>query len=293
LWTGLWSLVPFLEPGSGNAQHAVDVALRARVDEAIVASTVHSFGPYGPERYFPNSQRGYLLASSAAANAAFHGRRDATFWVFGSVQNEASGRRMLGKTDGTSPGDLLLGSQSTRRTRVAVNGIGASATDQGRNWPAWPAKAHIFAVVRNGQLFFYTVFETDGFQPVLEATIGTVGNSISWTSGNALAVGGKNGVETDTGRNHQGTIVITGMWTRALSIVELQTLVADPFALIRPNWDYLTTAFSSASLLATATHTVADVVNELDNTTDLHLSVDDDPAAPDDDNWVNNAVDVT
>lgn len=51
-------------------------------------------------------------------------------------------------------------------------------------------------------------------------------------------------------------------------------------------------AFDPADLLATGTQTIVDVVNEADNTTDLHLSVDDDPATPDDGDWVNNAVDV-
>ncbi len=49
----------------------------------------------------------------------------------------------------------------------------------------------------------------------------------------------------------------------------------------------------STSLLATGTQTTTDVVDETDATTDLHLSVDDDPASPDDNDWVNNAVDVT
>jgi hypothetical protein len=48
----------------------------------------------------------------------------------------------------------------------------------------------------------------------------------------------------------------------------------------------------SASLLATATGTITDVVNENDNATNLHLSVDDDPDAPTDADWVNNAVEV-
>lgn len=52
-------------------------------------------------------------------------------------------------------------------------------------------------------------------------------------------------------------------------------------------------AFESASLLATGDGTVVDVVNENDTAADLHLSVDDDPASPNDADWVNNAVDVT
>lgn len=47
-----------------------------------------------------------------------------------------------------------------------------------------------------------------------------------------------------------------------------------------------------ANLFATGTGTVADVVDEADTTTDLHLSVDDDPDAPTDTDWVNNSVEV-
>lgn len=42
------------------------------------------------------------------------------------------------------------------------------------------------------------------------------------------------------------------------------------------------------SLFATGTQTIADVVDEENTTIDLHLSVDDDPASPDDADWVNN-----
>jgi hypothetical protein len=63
------------------------------------------------------------------------------------------------------------------------------------------------------------------------------------------------------------------------------------------NWYAFTVAvrpasLPSASLFATATGTTVDVVDETDATSDLHLSVDDDPDAPTDTDWVNNAVEV-
>ena len=48
------------------------------------------------------------------------------------------------------------------------------------------------------------------------------------------------------------------------------------------------TLFSSTNLYATGTQTIVDVVNESDNTTSLHISVDDDPDSPSDTDWVNN-----
>jgi len=47
----------------------------------------------------------------------------------------------------------------------------------------------------------------------------------------------------------------------------------------------LSTAF------ATGTGTIASVVDELDTTVDLHLSIDDDPASPNDSDWINNTND--
>lgn len=46
----------------------------------------------------------------------------------------------------------------------------------------------------------------------------------------------------------------------------------------------------TVSLYATDTQTIVDVEDELDTTIDLHLSVDDDPATPNDTDWVNNTV---
>lgn len=60
----------------------------------------------------------------------------------------------------------------------------------------------------------------------------------------------------------------------------------------RSTWIPLLTALSSTSLFATGDGTIADVVDEADAATGLFDSVDDDPASPDDNDWVNNAVDV-
>ena len=50
------------------------------------------------------------------------------------------------------------------------------------------------------------------------------------------------------------------------------------------------TIVPSVNLYSTATGTFANVVDELDTTIDMHLSVDDDPSAPNDADWVNNTV---
>lgn len=47
-----------------------------------------------------------------------------------------------------------------------------------------------------------------------------------------------------------------------------------------------------ASLYATATQTISDVVDETDATSNLHESIDDDPASPNDADWINNTDDA-
>ncbi len=47
-------------------------------------------------------------------------------------------------------------------------------------------------------------------------------------------------------------------------------------------------SLATVDLYSTATGTIASVVDELDTTIDMHLSVDDDPSTPNDSDWVNN-----
>lgn len=51
-------------------------------------------------------------------------------------------------------------------------------------------------------------------------------------------------------------------------------------------------ALDNVDLYANADGTIADVVDELDTTTNLYQSVDDDPDSPNDTDWVNNTVDA-
>lgn len=82
---------------------------------------------------------------------------------------------------------------------------------------------------------------------------------------------------------------LAAAWNRELTDAEIQSLLIDPFGMIRPKVE---SQGAVASLYATATHTIDDVVDEADTTVDLHLSVDDDPSVPNDADWVNNAVAV-
>lgn len=158
----------------------------------------------------------------------------------------------------------------------------------------------------------FTVFPSDDFKLVALRNQGTSGTSMHWfvdgvdvtnegvgSSGvlahlvraDDLEIGRRE--DGDANRYFGGEISWWGKWDRALSESEMQLLASDPFALSRPNWDYLSTAFSSTSLFATGDGTIVDVVNENDAATPLSPSIDDDPASPDDNDWVNNAVDVT
>jgi hypothetical protein len=58
----------------------------------------------------------------------------------------------------------------------------------------------------------------------------------------------------------------------------------------RPPSFIIGTIVPSVNLYSTATGTIANVVDELDTTIDMHLSVDDDPSTPNDSDWVNNTV---
>lgn len=69
--------------------------------------------------------------------------------------------------------------------------------------------------------------------------------------------------------------------------------VLSPAAPVSPLYPYTILQTSSTSLFATGDQTITDVVNESDAASPLSTSVDDDPASPDDNDWVNNAVDVT
>ncbi len=110
--------------------------------------------------------------------------------------------------------------------------------------------------------------------------------SVTPGTGGQLHVLGHPG-STDGGRfNFAGGYI----WDRRLTDTEVQRLLADFWGPLQPAT--VQQVNPVASLLATGTQTIADVVNENDNTTDLHLSVDDDPASPSDSDWVNNEVEV-
>lgn len=87
------------------------------------------------------------------------------------------------------------------------------------------------------------------------------------------------------------SVVAGGVWNRVLTFDEIQRISHDPFALIRPRDTIVipsAAAGTTYTLYATADGTISSIVNELDTTTNLYQSVDDDPATPTDSDWVNN-----
>ena len=66
-------------------------------------------------------------------------------------------------------------------------------------------------------------------------------------SANGLNIGAK---VSDTSEGYDGLVSAIAMFDRALSDEEIRRLSADPFGLIRPNWDYLTADVAAAELLA-------------------------------------------
>jgi hypothetical protein len=94
---------------------------------------------------------------------------------------------------------------------------------------------------------------------------------------------GTSWVGAESGRGY-----FAAAWDRDLSHEEHLALHRDPFGFITP---YPQLFGLSVELFATATGTITAVVDEIDTTTDIHLSVDDDPASPSDGDWMNNSID--
>jgi len=102
-----------------------------------------------------------------------------------------------------------------------------------------------------------------------------------------------NYTEIDQATGNFGTDVMAGMASRSL---EASSEDPDAFTVggsaenVRAATLAIQPAGAVTSLFATSTQTIVDVVDETDATSDLHLSVDDDPASPNDADWVNNAI---
>ena len=121
----------------------------------------------------------------------------------------------------------------------------------------------------------------------VSATV-TATNTGNYTGGNGIDFG-SNGSQ-DIPHN----LAVVYMWEdRFLELDEWLQLAVDPFGMFRPNWGYLAQAGSLASLYANADGTINNLVNEVDATSPLWSSIDDDPDSPTDADWVNNAVSVT
>ena len=85
------------------------------------------------------------------------------------------------------------------------------------------------------------------------------------------------------------------VWGDLRSEDQIRQLAADPFGPIRPAGTLIVPATPAAPtntvmLYATADGTISSVVNEVDTTTNLFESVDDDPSSPNDTDFINNTT---
>jgi hypothetical protein len=123
----------------------------------------------------------------------------------------------------------------------------------------------VFSFYENG-LFVYTETNAATFDTanVQDMTLQTTDSNGAWSIGDIAFIAG---------------------WDRVLDAGEVRQLWQDPFGFVRPKVEGLPT-FSS--LYSTADGTLESVVDEIDSTTDLYDSINDDPEFPDDTDWINN-----
>ena len=147
----------------------------------------------------------------------------------------------------------------------------------------WPLGTSVLSIVR------WDGATLEGFKYGLDGQL--VGTNSSAESTN-VSTGGQVGInyaaDTLGGASHDYTVAYA--WDRHITDAEIRLLLDDPYGPIRmadPSPSGLT-----VSLFATATGTITAVVDETDATSDIHLSVDDDPASPTDADWMNSSVDI-
>jgi len=293
LWSDCVSLVPFWTPGETDNLSAFDFGQRKLLTSDSGVDGFPVATPYGSGYEFddPNDGDGLNVMSHAEYGRWFAGSSNATFWMVGAYRTDYSGLRGRGKGDGTTVQDVGLGTTNGNAARfecrIGSSDIDISSAISASTYYQW------FGVVRDGVAELWVVDGSD--LSLVASNSSEAGSTIGSTaSSQDLALGNVGAGESDNARAWNGPLVVAGAWTRALSEPDMRLLQHDPFGMVRPAlWPVVPfSVVLTVSLYATGDGTVASVVDEVDGTTTIYTSVDDDPDSPSDSDYMNNTAET-
>ncbi len=269
LWEGLVFAAPIWETGATTLTNIV-TGVRNNAGD----TPVWGLGPYGPQINLASGENG--AADWPAGEGRFIAASDFVFAALCRLDGTpTTSSSIMGAYSATDDNGYYLAFNSSGYcTSDGIQALTVSVNHDGQGW-VW------VMFYRSGDYFELSTYTAEGAQ-------------LGVATGNDVNTLTEDDCFIYVGFDENVTMAVAYVWRVANDYMlngAGSPIVPDPFSVLRQKLTPTFPAIAPSTVLyATGDGTIQSVVNELDTTTNLYQSVDDDPTTPTDSDFVNNRL---